>query len=277
MSNLDHFSRLAPSIHIHEPETTTSLQNQTTKSTAPDLILICAWLNASLKHISKYTTAYESLYPTSRILVITTSTTDTLATSSSNLARVQPALEILYKLPGDSKILIHSFSNGGAFTMTTMAREYAGKSGVPIPITAMILDSSPGKFHYHATIRAFSVGLPKNPLIHFPCVLLLHIMLGAYKTYHGIMGKIDVLERARRDLNDERFFGKEAKRAYIYSEGDQMVEWRDVEEHADEAGKLGYGVLKERFGETGHTGHLMGDRERYLGVVRKLGDWDQVV
>ncbi|ESZ95120.1 indole-diterpene biosynthesis protein PaxU [Sclerotinia borealis F-4128] len=274
MSNLNHFTHLTPSILIHEPETTISLQNPNPASTSPDLILICAWLNAPLKHIFKYTSAHKSQHPTSRILIITTSTINTLtsSSSSSNLARLLPALDILYKLPGDAKILVHSFSNGGAFTITSLAREYASTKGIPIPITAMTLDSSPGKFHYHATILAFSIGLPKNPLVQFMGIFILRILLGIYKVHYALWGKLDAIEKARRDLNDERLFAKDARRCYVYSEGDRMVRWRDVEEHAGEAVERGYRVLRERFVEGGHVGLMVGDGGRYLQVLR--GVWE---
>lgn len=277
MTSLSHFTSLTPSIHIHEPSTTLSpFPNSSSSSKPPDLILLTAWLNASQKHISKYTSLHQSLHPTSRILVITTSTLHTLTSSSKNLARLKPALQILYSLPADARILAHSFSNGGAFTLSSLAKEYAREMGRVIGINEMILDSSPGKFHYQATIRAFSLGLPQNPFIHSFCIVLLYVIFGVYKVHYGTFGKIDIIEQTRRDLNNEEFFGKEARRCYVYGENDQMVNWWDVEEHAGEAEMKGWRVGRVMFRRTEHCGHLIGDKncERYREILERV--WEGV-
>jgi hypothetical protein len=46
------FTRLSPSVHLHTPAS----------SPRAPTILICSWLNVSLRHITKYTSAYTTLF-----------------------------------------------------------------------------------------------------------------------------------------------------------------------------------------------------------------------
>jgi len=67
-------------------------------------------------------------------------------------------------------------------------------------------------------------------------------------------------------------------RAYIYSKEDELIDWRDVERHGEEAvERLGGGggrVRMERFEGSQHVAHLRKDGERYGRVIREL--WDGV-
>lgn len=60
----------------------------------------------------------------------------------------------------------------------------------------------------------------------------------------------------------------------MYGDADRMVNWRDVEAHAAEArgrgGEMGQEVRMERFGGSGHVGHVRKDGERYWGIVGEM-------
>jgi len=151
-----------------------------------------------------------------------------------------------------------------------MAREYQKKMGKPLPVTAMILDSTPGKATYAATIRAFAVGLPKNIFLRMFGLLLLRVLFVAFVLSHTLTGTDNMVDRIRKELNDKRLFDEKAPRMYIYSEGDDMVDWRFVEEHAAEAKQIGYKVDMEEFGTSGHAAHVLLDAGRYWGTVQRL-------
>jgi hypothetical protein len=78
----------------------------------------------------------------------------------------------------------------------------------------------------------------------------------------------------RQVINDKNLFDLDAPRMYIYSLADDMVEPKDIEEHADEAAKLGYTVAGEKFLTSGHAAHMIQDPKRYWSVVQKL--WGMV-
>ena len=269
VSGFEHFTRLNGSVYIHEPTTTTSSSGE------PNLILVCGWMDASPRHISKYTAGYEKLYPSARILAITTSSIDAaFTTHGANIKRVVPVLEILYALPPNAKLLLHFFSNGGSFTSTLIARKYKEKMGNPLPTTAVILDSTPGRATYEATVRAFAVTLPKNPVIKFIGILFLRLFYWLYRVTYLLSSQKDLVEKARTDLNTKTLMDVDTPRLYIYSEADDMVAWQSVEEHIEEAKRLGYAADREKYLESGHCGHLMRDEKRYWGAVQRL--WSTV-
>ena len=227
------------------------------------------------RHISKYTAGYEKLYPSARILAITTTSIDVaFKNPQREPQRATPLLDILYALPPNAKLLLHFFSNGGSVTSTLIAEKYKEKMGKILPTTALILDSTPGRATYEATIRAFAVALPKNPVIRFIGSLLLRLFYGMYWAAYLLSSQKDPVEKARADLNAKSLMDVDTPRLYVYSEADDMVAWQFVEEHIEEAKTLGYTVDREKYLESGHCGHMMSDEKRYWQAVQRL--WSTV-
>jgi hypothetical protein len=80
----------------------------------------------------------------------------------------------------------------------------------------------------------------------------------------------NVITRVRRELNDSLLFPTEARRVYLYSKTDEMVDWETVEEHAMEAEEDGCQVERERFGNSKHVGHMMEDYDRYWAAIGRV-------
>ena len=81
------------------------------------------------------------------------------------------------------------------------------------------------------------------------------------------------IETIRRGLNNRKII-RETNRVYIYSDGDPMVHWQEVEDHADDARMKGYAVQMERFEGSGHAAHVrVGGGQRYWRIVKNL--WAQ--
>jgi hypothetical protein len=67
-------------------------------------------------------------------------------------------------------------------------------------------------------------------------------------------------------------------RLYIYSKIDELIPYKDVEEHARQAkeelgirgGGEGGEVRLEKFENTSHVGHMRGDPERYWNSIQKV-------
>ena len=269
---LEHFVRLNQSVFYHEP-TTSKSKSSTTPD--PDVIFLAGWMDASPRNLAKYTAEYERLYPSARIIAITTTSIDAaFLPHSSNLKRIQPALEILCTLPPESKVIVHFFSVGGAWTTCLVAKGYHAKTGRPLPVTGMILDSTPGRVKYAYTIRAFAVALPKHPILNALTNIGIRIMFFLYIFAYWVSGKPDLIARTRADLNNKAYFATDVKRLYVYSEADDKVAWEFVEEHIEEARGLGYTVQGDRWVDSTHCGHLLVDAERYWRCVTSL--WTSV-
>lgn len=267
---LEHFVRLNQSVWYHEPALS-SITTSPLGSASPDLIIIAGWMDASPRNLAKYTAGYEKLYPPARILAITTTTFDAaFLTHFSNLYRVKAVTDIISALPPGAKLLVHCFSVGGAWTTCLVAKTYREQMGRPLPVTAMVLDSTPGRARYGTTIRSFSVALPKNIILNMIGGLVIRFMYGVYIFSYWVSGKLDLISQVREDLNNKELFDAEAPRIYIYSEADVMVQWEFVEEHMEEAKSLGYTIEGDKFIESPHCGHLLVDFERYWARITEL-------
>jgi hypothetical protein len=262
---LEHFDRLNPSIWYRQTSLDTSTQD------APQLVLLVGWMDATARHVSKYTAGYEKLYPSARILAITSTVLDlTLASEAAKSKRLAPIFEILYALPPDTKLLLHFFSNAGAIITMTLFKTYREKTGRMLPVTAVVMDSTPGKAKYETTIRAFSVSLPKNPILRVIGAVLLRVFFWVYILRAVMSGKGDEVEQSRKVFNDKSFFNVNTPRMYIYGVADLMVDFHFIEEHADEAERLDYKVDREKFLESGHCAHLLDNQDRYWATVQRL-------
>jgi hypothetical protein len=267
------FRRTGTATYVYEPATTLSEEDEVSKT--PDLILIPSWLNAAPKHIAKYTAFYKAFYPNARILLSTTSSADSISrTGWDNEQRIAPILYDLYSQPAECKILMHIFSNGGAIDACLIARQYKAHTGMPLPLSAVVLDSTPGRLHYGRAIAAYEVALPKNPVLHLLGLIGLHLFLWAYYVVYALFRWDDVLTVMFRELNDKSLFPEDAPRLYIYSKEDNMILDEDVEDHAKEAEKKGWSCTLSKFEGTGHVAHMMSDPKRYWAAVKAL--WDEI-
>jgi hypothetical protein len=267
-SVLEQFTRLSTSVYLHEP---TSKHDPN----SPDLILISGWMDARPRHLAKYTHGYEKLYPSARIILISTTGRDcALSTHTWNLKRISPVLEIISHLPSDAKILLHTASMGGGWTSALIARAYFEQTGRLLPVTAMVLDGSPGRTTFKDTVAAFAAILPRNVFVRLLGIFAIRVIYGLYMFAYMVLRKKNLIDALREDLNDPKIFRRKVTRLYIFSDGDEVVRKRDVVEHAVEAEGVGYRVLREEFEKGAHCALLLEDEERYWGSVRRL--WGSV-
>jgi hypothetical protein len=219
-SVLEQFTRLSTSVYLHEP---TSKHDPN----SPDLILISGWMDARPRHLAKYTHGYEKLYPSARIILISTTGRDcALSTHTWNLKRISPVLEIISHLPSDAKILLHT--------------AYFEQTGRLLPVTAMVLDGSPGRTTFKDTVAAFAAILPRNVFVRLLGIFAIRVIYGLYMFAYMVLRKKNLIDALREDLNDPKIFRRKVTRLYIFSDGDEVVRKRDVVEHAVEA--EGWGI-----------------------------------
>lgn len=138
-----------------------------------------------------------------------------------------------------------------------------GTYGAGFPPHVTVYDSAPGHFHFASAMRAPTVNL--GPIARPLAIPFVASVLVIYVLW--FLGRRDPQRRAA-DYANENAAG-EVRRAYMYSDRDDIVDWRDVEAHAAEAVKRGHQVHTERFVGTGHVSHYLKDEGRYVGVVRE--------
>ena len=267
------FARLGPSVFLQDPADTGD------ESDRP-VIFLAFWMNAPPRALAKYVVEYRRMVPSARIIFIRSSSNDFFLHSSAKAQRerVGPAVQALRaSATPENPVLMHLFSNGGLSSTTHLLQAYRDATGTPLPISSMIVDSAPGTASMKGAIRAFSFALPQMWILRLIGKSFLWLSLILVKMVHAITRSPDPISRARKVINDTTLVrAVNAKniptRCYIYSDADDLVDWRDVESHASESAASGWVVRRERFQGSPHVGHMRAAPDRYWGIVREYLD-----
>jgi hypothetical protein len=270
-------TQVSTSVYISLPSTQdkstpVSAYDKKTSSTTkpPDIILLLSWSGANKAHIAKYIPGYRALYPSSRIILITSAYGDFIFPGrASQVSQLEQVIRIVASIPNGT-LLIHLFSNGGSHKLWRLAKQYRKTEGRLMPMTALVLDSAPGKADRDRTIAAVSYELPKIWFLRLP--LLGILFLYAYFSWAKarVFNSENIINCIWQDLNNPLLFDKRASRCYIYSHQDRMVWWKDVEDHANHAEAKGYVVTKEEFDGSEHVAHMRLQSDRYWKITEKV-------
>ncbi|KAL1638023.1 hypothetical protein SLS58_009044 [Diplodia intermedia] len=225
---LPDFQRLNHKTYLYDPATastsTSGTEPQTAQrtpgstATSPSLILVCSWMDASPRHVAKYTTYYRTLYPRSPILLVTSATADFFFNTSSRQRReLAPALAAIRSyVPatppttttttsggGGGGLLVHALSNGGCGHLAMLSAQYRHLTGgEPLPAASVVYDSAPGRSRFAQGLAAMSLGLPRSPLVRWPLQLLLAVLLVLCFHVPPLFGVRTASMRMRDVLND---------------------------------------------------------------------------
>jgi hypothetical protein len=290
----------------------------------PDLIIITSWTGAASKYVAKYTASHNALYPGVPILVITTLVADLVIRSTSqNIKALGPAVKYLLSRetgpataasPGPirhayldqrqpqaeppselrfSSILLHVFSEGGAYKAVCLAHAYLGSTNHAsrLPIAALILDSTPGTPRLRNLAIGLQQALPNSKSGPITRALRTALSTGVVwlawaalqlRRHTAGDGERDFISQTRKALNDEQLWGdlRGVPRTYLFGEEDEIIWWGDVHSHGAEsamANERGIGSLMVRFKRTGHCAHVRKETNRtiYWDAVKKTWEMRQ--
>lgn len=280
------FKRLNTSIYFHDGiKETTDFQNgylddstpsRVPADKAPHLIILCAWMGATAKVIAKYTAVYMKLFPSTPIILIRTELFDIMALPPLFLwRRYSPALDILFRISHSNpspRIVAQTFSNGGVFALSNFARFYHRLTGSPPPISALIFDSGPAIGNIERSVAAIMLQMPRHPLLWYPVLVWLNVLLRVLYWAGRAIGRKSVVRRMYLALNQKGLLPPSARRLYLYSLSDKLVDWREVEAHARTAEESGVAaeVTMVRFEKSAHVAHIREDPDKYWGAIVKL-------
>ncbi|KAF8954310.1 hypothetical protein BDZ97DRAFT_1766358 [Flammula alnicola] len=267
----------------------------------PPLFLV----GAKLLHVLKYTKFYNELYPEAAKIVARSeasffwSTTwakkpsSCLPPATNPSKKVQDAcIEPIVAYP-TPRVLVHTFSDGGARQLTTLSSMLASRPTFayytttlsPSPTSslrsALILDSCPGNGGVNKTIRAFTSVAGANPILRRLVVLFVRGLYWYMTLHKRITFLLSFLSRSPSRKLKESTSGIESmkthlltphllpwfspsttKRLYIYSTADDIIPAEEVEAHAKRARKVGVDVRTEDEGSP-HVAHARTYPELY--------------
>ena len=296
---LEDFDRLGEQIFLSKNPLDLSKE---APSGCPGIIVLCTWLYAQPKYVSKYTAAYRKMYPQTAILLLKQDGPDMMWRPNAwQMDNMKPAVDILRgettgRLP--RPIHMHVFSNGGAFTACRLAEaiDLAEKSSLgndggsnssmkdfTLQISTLVIDSAPSIPSLARGRVALTQGMPASLPGPVRAVggLILYSSMISLSLVSRMLGSEGVLTGTRRKLNDTDgpFIAAGIKRIYIYSESDELVPYQEVEEHAHEArdiydnqfGGSGHDQVQfEKFEGSKHVAHAVKDPDRYWSIIKKL-------
>lgn len=289
--SLVEFKDLGDSILLYEPRHKLDAGNHDPREHVkarpgpPGLIILCTWLGgATSKRIERYTQRYHSTWPTSSILLIRTNLNDFLARSGKCLRRrLRPAYREIRRIAldpcsnseertADGGILLHIMSQGGtnmATHLITSLNRTLGFTGrdVPLPLRQIVLDSCPGDPDIKSTYAAGVHSLPRgHPLQPLGCAVMYVIAASiAGLEAAGLRGPM--ARTMRKQLNDPDIFPPGAARLYLTSRADQIVDYRQVEAHAEQAASQGLKTDVVVFDRAGHCCLMLEDDIAYWNAI----------
>jgi hypothetical protein len=268
---LEGFKVLSPSSSIYKPPPA-GKDDESAEMSSPSMIVLCTWIGAGKKHIAKYTAEYRRRYPNTTPLVCETSVYSMFFGGSITEER-DTILEHIHSAANghDGRpIVLHAFSNGGAFKALRLTESVKAKTGSTVPFTATIFDSCPGTMDRSTLSEALSLSLPRNFILNFIGLYVIWISVLLYALTQNAFGRENAAMKGRRKLNEAPLFSKNVPRLYLYSKKDELVSWEVVQEHARDARRKGYEVVGEVFEEAPHCLLLREDGKRYWGAVDRM-------
>lgn len=267
------FDRLSHSIHLQEDRSSSpSIQPIHDQVPPPDFVFLFSWVEARPQHILKYVKGYSELFPKAKVMILTTSLRDMIVQSFvAGQSHLAAALQIVESKP-NAKVLVHAFSNGGAYRVTQFHLEYAKYFSKRFNPRTIILDSTPGKGTFRRTVAAIMFSLPKQRFARVLSLLAAYVALALLWTAQAVFRRDNIVTKIRERLNDPQLMSSTCPRIYLYSKADEMVWWEDVEEHAAKARQRGWQVNCVRFTSSSHVNHPKEDATRYWNAVKAA--WD---
>ncbi|TAQ89915.1 hypothetical protein B7494_g1761 [Chlorociboria aeruginascens] len=296
-SALTDFISIGPRTSLYTP----------TQHVPGELVIICTWLGAAKKHISKYLSLYKQIAPGARILLIESNVPILVSSRSHIRSAVSAVVDTLaesgYYSTGNTvdgekdmllaekdcnpsssprpKILLHTFSNGGTNTATQLLIQLHSVYHYPIPFCGLLLDSCPAKGTYWKSYNAMVLSLPRYVASQLLGALAVHFLLTLLYAWIGC-GNENPASLMRRTLLDENISKlgieethvqaqmEKGRVCYLYSKEDRMCEWMDIREHAEDARRRGWIVEEEVFEGSAHCAHFSADVGRYAKAVERV-------
>jgi hypothetical protein len=243
----------------------------------PSLIVLCTWTGAHDRHIQFYQEKYQAMFPSTPRMLITTTIVDLcIRDSNSKQIRLQPAVKWIVARLSDlhtaKHILMHVFSEGGSNKACELAEAYLASEQSRLPVSALILDSTPGRPCFRRLCDAASKSLSPVPCFRVVSIPLSCVMVGTiWVVYCGIKGfENNIISMTRKRLMNASVWDFSAPRCYIYSNEDALIAHRDIEDHAADSKRWGIPVTHQNCETSGHVNHGKLHEDAYWNAVRGI-------
>jgi hypothetical protein len=284
LKSLSEFKSLKPGLKIYSPGSTSehdSEPNPTNSQPPPSLILLLSWTGAVDKHISRYTNSYKNLFPSTPILLVTTSPADFLFRSSKQKqSRLDPAVDYIQDMhsqePGKGnksmRILMHAFSEGGSNKACELAERYKSRTGNRLLISALFLDSTPGKPRYRRLCKGLACSYTSNPILRLMVIGIVSLPLGLkWIMYFTVFDyERNPISKTSKELLEHEYLDP-TNQCYLYCLGDEIVASQDIKKHVEQC--------KAKFSSEQYRGKSVEDHKyegSHVNLTQDTSYWDDI-
>ncbi|ATY61705.1 hypothetical protein A9K55_007026 [Cordyceps militaris] len=272
------FARLSDQVFVRSGDAETGADS----TTNPDIVVIYGWGDCLPQHVAKYADGYRAAFPRAQQVVVLSPIAKALFTTrEQRRGHMTPVVEHLFGPPGlgaaetGATILVHAMSNTGAVNFAATLDAYAARFGRPMPHALFVMDSTPGATDLSwANLKRWSRAMALGTAKWFPWPFaatqsLWALLFLLHTLYLWLRRRQHAGAWSRVAAHQEEFATREARRLYMYSKDDDLIGYREIEEHAEESKKLGYAVdVKEFFG-SGHVGHMRLHPDEYWKAIQQ--------
>lgn len=252
------------------------------KSTVPENVIIFAWGDSLPKHVAKYTEGFRVLFPSANQIIVFSAIADVLLkTAKQRALDLQPLVEFLSGKDNGSEVepstrnLVLCMSNTGGISYGAALEEFMTIHGRPFPHELLVLDSTPGSpdmtwFNLQRWSKAMALGTAgwfPWPFVFTQAIwgVFLCVLNGA----EWLIGRESAASRCTKLTNNAIFEALAARRLYLYGKDDDLIFWKDIEQHAAAARNVGYSVDCVTFEGSGHVAHMRLSPARYWSAIRE--------
>lgn len=281
------FTALSDQVFVRDPDV---LPARDEPHDDPSAVVIYGWGDGLPKHVAKYADGFRALFPRSRIVAVLSPISKAMFSDmDARSAAMEPVVDALFpegpQADHDaqddgargfsSRILLHAMSNTGAINHAATVNAFRARHARPMPHGLLVLDSTPGSTDMTLDNlarwgRAMAIGTAAY--FPWPFALTQALWAGVLVINGGVSWLIGrphpgALARERSNHPDYHYNG--ARRLYLYSQSDDLINYADIEGHIAETRDQGIAEVDVRLFEgTNHVGHMRKFPEEYWGAIK---------
>ncbi|KAK4878639.1 hypothetical protein RN001_011145 [Aquatica leii] len=227
------------------------------------IVILFGWAGCNDKHLCKYSQIYDDKG------FITLRYSAPLKFIFWQRSRLKPIGERLVKLLYDMNfenhpIIVHCFSNGGAFLLYNFLLALRQKS---IQLKGVIFDSSPGYRRLVSLYKAISTIVGGNIFYNLFLSILISLFLVIIWQYEIIKGYFASDNYQSNPVKYLQIEDNKCPQYFIFSKADDLIYYKDVEEFMDLRRARGVDVSYLKLDDSPHLKHYLYYKKEYLDGV----------
>lgn len=221
------------------------------------IVMLLGWAGCQDRYLMKYSKIYEDR---GLITVRYTAPVDTLFWKRREMMPIgEKILKLIYDMNFDSHpVIFHIFSNGGAYLYQHISLAIR-KHKQPLQVRGMILDSAPGDRRMLGLYRAVTAIYGKERKnCHCFTAIIITLTLGimwfveeTFAAFKSIFVKTEPIQT--NPFNDLKNEPNEYPQLFLYSKGDVVIPYTDVEKFINIRQQQGVDVNSVCFEDAEHV------------------------